>query len=272
MLRESPHSGGILETAEAYWKMNLPIIPLRGKIPAIRDWQNFHRDAVSIRYWFGTRRCNIGLLTGDYVVIDSDCEAAERWLKEQRIDSPMQVRSGRGGLHRYFDGRGLHVRNWQGLFGIRGLDGRGHGGFIVFPTSMHPETGQRYEFLSEMLPVEKLPPFRLEWITPVRRAPSGLRRTALRRARPTGTRRPIEEVRKSIHRTFAVSGHGGHNATFAVACELAEAGLCYDEVLAELCDWNETNAIPRWDFGALKHKARDAIRKVLGSNVGGGNP
>src|SRR5262249_34046905 len=112
MLPESPRSTGILETAIDYWKLGLPIIPLAGKRPAVSDWQHFERTIVSLRFWFGTRRCNIGLVTGDYVVIDSDTEAAEHWIREKRIESPMMVRSGGGGLHRYFDGQGLGIRNW----------------------------------------------------------------------------------------------------------------------------------------------------------------
>jgi hypothetical protein len=173
----------------------------------------------------------------------------------------MMVRSGGGGLHRYFDGRGLGIRNWQGLCGIHGLDGRGEGGFIVFPNSVHLETGERYEFLTDLLPVEALPRFDRNWIVPVRREPHGLWRIA---PPLLPARQNIEQVRKNIRRTFAVSGSGGHNATFAVACELVESGLGFDEVLAELEAWNETNAIPIWSQKELLHKARSAFAKVLG--------
>src|SRR5438105_15294327 len=104
----------------------------------------------------------------------------------------MVVRSG-GGLHRYFDGCGLAIRNWQRLHGIGGLDGRGHGGFIVLPPSIHPETGERYEFLTELLPVTALPKFDLAWLKLVRKEPSGLRRILPPRF---GLHRPIEDVRK----------------------------------------------------------------------------
>src|SRR5262249_4613209 len=158
---------GILERALDYWGMGLPIIPLHGKIPAIRDWQRFERSAVSLRFWFGNRRCNIGLVTGEYVVIDSDTPEAEEGIAEREIDSPSMVRSGGGGLHRYFDGRGLVVRNWQQFSGIHGLDGRGHGGFIVFPNSIHPDTGKRYEFLTDLLPPVALPRFDPNWVKPI---------------------------------------------------------------------------------------------------------
>ena len=263
VLRESPDSTGTYEAAEHYWRLGLPVIPLRGKVPAVSGWQGFDRNAVSLRYWFGSKRCGVGLVTGDYVVIDSDTEGSERWLKERRIDSPMQVRSGGGGVHRYFDGRGLGLRNRQGLHGIHGLDVRANGGFIVLPPSVHPDTGRRYEFLTELLPVGELPRFDPTWLSPVRKEPYGLRRIAPR----VVARRDIEQVRRSIRRTVAVSGCGGHNATFAVSCELVEAGLSFDEVLTELGLWNATNALPPWSEKELIHKARSAFEKVLGRKV-----
>jgi Bifunctional DNA primase/polymerase, N-terminal len=236
-------------------------IPLRGKIPAISGWQGFERTAVTLRFWFGTKRCNVGLVTGAYVVIDSDTKEAEAWIKTRSIESPMLVRSGGGGLHRYFDGRGLGVRNRQGLHRVPGLDVRGDGGFIVLPPSIHPDTGERYEFLTDLLPVESLPAFRPEWCAERRRESGVLRSIA---PRPLVSRGEIELVRRRIRRTWAVSGRGGHNATFAVACELVEAGLSFDEVLAELAWWNVTNAVPLWSEKELIHKVRSAFERVLG--------
>jgi hypothetical protein len=77
----------------------------------------------------------------------------------------------------------------------------------------------------------------------------------------------INAVRGYIRKIFAVSGSGGHNATFRAACKLVEAGLNFDEVLNELLVWNETNAAPAWSVEELQHKTRDALKKVRGSNV-----
>jgi Bifunctional DNA primase/polymerase, N-terminal len=263
-MEKPPDSTGTLDAARGYWKRGLPIIPLRGKVPAISGWQGFERTAVSLRFWFGTKRCNVGLVTGEYVVIDSDTTEAEAWIKTRGIDSPMLVRSGGGGLHGYFDGRGLGVRNRQGLHRIPGLDVRGGGGFIALPPSIHPETGERYEFLTGLLPVESLPRFRPEWCAEQRRELYRLRSIA---PRPLVSRSDIEHVRQSIRRTWAVSGRGGHNATFAVSCELVEAGLSFEEVLAELEQWNLTNAVPLWSEKELIHKARGAFERVLGRRV-----
>src|SRR5205823_12438318 len=72
---------------------------------------------------------------------------------------------------------------------------------------------------SDLLPVDSLPRFQPGWYAEKRREPSGLRRVAPPRL--VG-RRDIEHVRRSIRRTFAVSGQGGHDSTFAVTCERSE--------------------------------------------------
>ena len=57
-----------------------------------------------------------------------------------------------------------------------------------------------------------------------------------------------------------MSGQGGHNTTFRVACKLADAGLSEEQVLAELIAWNEDGcAVPKWSETELAHKAKSAI-------------
>jgi Bifunctional DNA primase/polymerase, N-terminal len=268
MLHESPHTADTYDAALGYWRLGLPIFPVRGKVPALTDWQRFERTTVSMCYWFGSRRCNVGLLTGAYIVLDADLDggaAVRDWINRMDIDSPMKVRSGGGGTHYYFRSpASTEIRNRQGLHGIHGLDVRGRGGFIVLPPSIHPDTGERYAFLTDLLPVEALPRFRPEWYAEKRREPYGLRSII---PRPVVGRRDIEHVRQSIRRTWAIAGEGGHDATFAVSCELVEAGLSFDEVLAELEQWNVTNAVPLWSEKELIHKARSAFERVLGRRV-----
>ncbi len=72
----------------------------------------------------------------------------------------------------------------------------------------------------------------------------------------------IESVRRYIRKIVAVSGQGGHNATYRAACKLADAGLSEEQVLQELLAWQEDGcAVPIWDIRELEHKARDAVRR-----------
>src|SRR5258708_1448881 len=102
MPHESPHSTGILETALELHHKSLRLVPLVGKRAIIHDWPNLHLGESDIRSW-SRQGVNWGIITGDpLVVLDTDSEAAEAWVKAKGIDSPVVVRTGGRGLHRYF--------------------------------------------------------------------------------------------------------------------------------------------------------------------------
>src|SRR3954463_16620706 len=108
-----PDSAGTREWAEAYAARRWPIIPLVGKVPAVRKWQLFEATPVNVRFWFGSRRCNVGLRTGEsgYVVVDTDTAHAEDWVRRQLPETPMRARSGGG-------------QGWGGLSGRMPSGGR----------------------------------------------------------------------------------------------------------------------------------------------------
>lgn len=58
----------------------------------------------------------------------------------------------------------------------------------------------------------------------------------------------------------AVSGQGGHNATFRLACALVQKfGLDEDQTFDVLEQWNDT-CDPPWSERELRHKATEAVR------------
>src|SRR5438876_12256544 len=99
-----PESASLLESAESYARTGWPIIPLVGKVPAVRHWQLFEATPINVRFWFGNRRCNLGLRTGEsgYVVIDTDTPEAEAWVLNHCDETPMRAVSGTGSRHRYY--------------------------------------------------------------------------------------------------------------------------------------------------------------------------
>jgi hypothetical protein len=59
----------------------------------------------------------------------------------------------------------------------------------------------------------------------------------------------------------AISGNGGHNATFRAACWLVKCGLGDSEALALLLEYNR-RCLPPWTEKELAHKLADARRLV----------
>ncbi len=252
-------SSDLLEAAEQYAALGLPIIPLRGKIPAVQGWQRFFADAVNIHLWFGERRCNIGLRTGEsgYVVVDTDTDEAEQWVRDHLTTTPLAARSGGGSSHRYYQTPARkEIRNRQGWNGIHGLDVRGQGGFIVLPPSVHPETGNAYEWVTAFSLPSGLPRFSPAWI--YRRTRRRVARVAdaadadFRERRAAGWLEKVEG---------AVSGDGGHNRTFRVACQLVlYFGLGREAALKLMRAWN-LKCRPEWSEKELEHKVDDALKK-----------
>jgi hypothetical protein len=62
----------------------------------------------------------------------------------------------------------------------------------------------------------------------------------------------------------AVSGAGGHPATFRAACECVRFGLSDGDALALLREWNGTHCHPPWTEKELTHKLNDARRVAAG--------
>ena len=71
----------------------------------------------------------------------------------------------------------------------------------------------------------------------------------------------------------AISGEGGHGATFNVRCRVVElfAELSDDELFASLEEWNR-RCVPPWESKELKRKINEARKKVGGVSEGASTP
>lgn len=86
------------------------------------------------------------------------------------------------------------------------------------------------------------------------------------RTAPSGGRKPksvLDRAQKYLARLpAAVSGQGGHSATFRAACAAVLGfGLSPDEAYPLLAEWNQTHCEPPWDEYELRHKLEDADKK-----------
>ena len=102
MLSELPDTTGTVLRPLQYQCLGLRLVPLRGKRPLVKKWQHLHLGRDEILHW-DCQRVNWGAITGDpLIVLDTDTEEAEAWVRAKGIESPVMVRSGGGGTHRYF--------------------------------------------------------------------------------------------------------------------------------------------------------------------------
>jgi hypothetical protein len=259
-MEKLPHTIGTLEAAQTYARRGWPVIPLAGKVPAVKKWQLFEATPVNVRYWFGSRRSNVGLRTGSesgYVVVDTDTSEAEDWVLSHLSETPMIALSGNGSTHRYYaTPPKKEIRNKQAWNGIQGLDVRGDGGFIVLPGSIHPVTGMPYEWKTGIWLPSGLPAFSPRWVYERRQ------QVQVSVANVLDPSRLLARGRNYVDRLpVAVSGANGHTTTFVAAIKIVKlVGFNRDAAWDLLRYYNATRCEPAWDEKALLHKLDEALK------------
>lgn len=110
-------------------------------------------------------QCNVGLATGNIVVVDIDPRngggATLAKLEQQhgKLPHTWSVETGGRGKHYYFSAGDKHIRSFK-IPG--GIDVQGHGSYVIMPSSVHV-SGKEYEWLVEPEHCELAP--LPEWIT-----------------------------------------------------------------------------------------------------------
>ena len=133
--------------------------PLRGKIPNTPRWQKLPRETLDTAIAWATEG-NVGLRTGPepasgVIVLDVDSPTVPESIRH--LTHTVTARTGRGGWHFYFRAPADCPGNRAGILidGIK-CDVRGRGGQVVYPGSIHPDTGQPYTFAPGYGPGEVL--------------------------------------------------------------------------------------------------------------------
>lgn len=258
----------LLDQALECYDRGFSIIPLEGKRPALA-WANYQSQRATldeIKQWFGAetlRPYNLGIVTGKLsglVVVDADSAGAAAEWRKNFPATPLSVKTGGGGIHFYYRyPEGLEIGNRARIGGKR-LDLRGEGGLVVAPPSLHPVTGNAYEWTSPLADYSyyNIPEFDPSWVAETR--------GGLNQATVPAARTQVKRLRAYLAHIEAVSGEGGHNATYRAACILREGGLCQDEAIEELRLWNRTNAQPPWEDWELVHKVESAYARQNPNN------
>lgn len=140
--------------------LDLGFVPigLKGKRPILPGWQHQSRDSAVSKIGSLSRKgdCNVGILTGrasGVVVVDVDVKdgGVDEWCRLIEIygePQTMKVKTGGGGYHYYFryEPRVGILINGSRLINGKGIDFKTDGGQVVFPGSIHPDTGKVYEW------------------------------------------------------------------------------------------------------------------------------
>jgi putative DNA primase/helicase len=141
--------------------------PLSGKKPILKGWQSAPRETLERALQWASQG-NVGLRTGrisGIVVIDADPGAD---LAAMGLPDTVTAMTGRpGAKHLYFSHDGP-LGNSSGKFAPH-VDVKADGGQVVFPGSIHPETGATYTWAEGHAPWEmqlaELPPHVIEKLT-----------------------------------------------------------------------------------------------------------
>lgn len=169
----------LCEAALSYARAEFKVFPLapRSKLPLIpqalggRGFKDATTDEVTIlQWWKANPNANIGIACVEgLVVIDQDRHHADQdgvkaWqaiLSEHEPHETLVQVTGSNGLHAvYWDTRHRHTGSKKGTIidGVPGIDLKDQG-YIVAAPSVHPDTGNVYEWLNPGTPIADLP----EW-------------------------------------------------------------------------------------------------------------
>jgi hypothetical protein len=133
----------------------------RGKRPIDQGWERQPIDADAVDAWLA-KGGNVGLRMGEQpdgrriVALDEDepgsFDAAAKTLGE--LPATLTARTGSGGRHSLFLWPAELPFPKNRVRALPGLDVRGEGAQIVVEPSIHPDTGERYQWVNDGAPAE----------------------------------------------------------------------------------------------------------------------
>jgi hypothetical protein len=258
-------------------------IPHKKKGPVIDEWEKLRLGFELLPTYFNGAPQNIGVIlgppSGGLVDIDLDHTVAVELAPD--FLPPTQAVFGRASKPRshwlFYVDAPLRTKRWKAP---------GHGTLLefrcscpdddgqlatvqtVFPGSTH-ESGELIEWDSDGEPAhvaavelyaacDKLVAAVKAKLGVVEREPA--RRPLLRPSPANDRARVLDRAAKYLTKLpEAVSGQGGHDATYRAACALViDFDLSPEEAYPLLAAWNETHCKPQWSERDLRHKLEDA--------------
>ena len=260
-----------VELARRGWRV-MPIGP--NKRPLLKDWPNAATaDETTIATWWtaGYRNCQIGIVCGrasDLVVVDVDMSKGDGeaglialQTKYGPLPDTITARTGGGGRHLYFKFPILDTIGNRAKLEGHSVDVRGEGGYVVAPPSIH-DNGNRYGWIGDALECAHLP---AAWVEFLAGQPADHPLTLHGQDRsiaPPDATTHRQAVDICMTRPPAISGSGGHAATYGVAVMLVHGlRLPPATALGLLATIYNPRCVPPWSDAELRHKVADAATK-----------
>ena len=241
------------------------LIPLNGKIPAVRNWTNATAaDFPEIE----KRDGNYGVALGATdLVIDVDPrhfapgdKPVSRLVAAVGALDSFTVKTGGGGLHIYFK-KPADVLVSHTLKEYPGLEFKSAGRQVVGPGSVHPETGLSYTILRDG-EVEKAPEKLLELVKttgiPFAEIEKGEMRDAKFIDDAQAQGRFVEYLQQTA--PLSIEGAQGDATAFKVACTGRDNGLSPAITLELLAEHWNPRCKPPWEEEELKAKVVNAYK------------
>jgi len=274
----------LLDAARAYRRRGwMPIpIPASRKAPRLKRWQQLHLSESELPQHFNGVG-NIGLLLGEPSgwLIDVDLDGAEARNLANQYLPPTSAVTGRPSAPRshwwYVAENAVSARHRDPVDESMIVELRSTGMQTVVGPSIHP-SGERYEMLAteptrvdaETLAVSVAA--LAEVVTRHRHGDPTSRGEHGPASRPTaqtggGTTVPPEAIERRAAAYLdamppAVSGQGGHNATYAAATAMVHGfGLDTETALQLLIHRYNPRCEPPWTEKELRHKVGDAATR-----------
>ncbi len=233
----------LLHQAEEYQRMGYQPIPLaagsKQPLAGFSLAEHFQRRVPVDEKpeWFARGR-NLGIITGDLVVVDFDRnrEAARDFYKHKR-GILRTISLTRRGIHIWFQSSGPQVL--AGTFEHGDL--KASGGFVVEPKSV--VDGFHYEFADGhgLVPFEELPVFQPDMV-----------KLKPREEGRGVTREIVRNVMAYVMKIESIQGKGGSKGLVRAAAVCRDGGLTEAEAMLVLLDWNKSgNVVPEWPLGEI---------------------
>lgn len=270
-----------LEAARQYVRRGWSVVPVpfKQKRPVLKEWEQLRLADSDLAQYFD-QPANIGLILGepsDWLVdVDLDCDEA-RAIAAKYLP-PTQAKSGRAGApesHWWYIAEGAKtVQNRDPVTKQMIVELRSTGGQTVVGPSVHP-TGQQYEVLTgepAVVSAAELTAYVAELAKQVIALRHGNQPTepVHTSSEPATDRHRVDSPTDVERRALAyldklppaVSGNGGHAATYTAATVLVHGfEIDPDQALSLLIDHYNPRCEPPWTEKELRHKVTSAAKK-----------